>query len=72
VLCLAGSGDRINPPSTVSRIAARYHGRARFEEIRGHSHWLIDEPGWEKIATRAMEWLDSVSVADGVGAKQRD
>jgi pimeloyl-ACP methyl ester carboxylesterase len=65
VLCLVGSGDKINPPSTVSRVASRYQGRARFEEIRGHSHWLIGEPGWEKVAARALDWLDSVLVADG-------
>jgi len=60
VLCLVGSGDKINPPSTVSRIVSRYHGRARFEEIKGHSHWLLGEPGWEKIAAKAITWLDSV------------
>jgi pimeloyl-ACP methyl ester carboxylesterase len=59
-LCLVGSGDKINPPSTVSRIAARYHGRGRFEEIKGHSHWLIGEPGWEKLAARSMAWLETV------------
>jgi non-heme chloroperoxidase len=64
VLCLAGSGDKINPPSTVSRIAARYQGRGKFEEIKGHSHWLIGEPGWEKIAARAMAWLESVLTAE--------
>lgn len=69
VLCLVGSGDKINPPSTVSRIAARYQGRACFEEVKGHSHWLIGEPGWEKIAARAAAWLDSMSVAEGVAAK---
>ena len=55
VLCLVGSDDKINPPSTVARIAARYQGRARLEELKGHSHWLIGEPGWEKIAARAAE-----------------
>jgi pimeloyl-ACP methyl ester carboxylesterase len=59
-LCLAGSDDKINPPSTVARIAARYQGRARFEEIAGHSHWLVGEPGAEKIAARAVAWLDEV------------
>jgi pimeloyl-ACP methyl ester carboxylesterase len=69
VLCLVGSGDKINPPSTVSRIAARYRGRARFEEVKGHSHWLIGEPGWEKIAATAFDWLDSVLNAESVGAR---
>ncbi len=60
VLCLAGSDDRINPPSTVRRIAERYNGRATFEELSGHSHWPIGEPGWEKIAERSLAWLDQV------------
>lgn len=60
MLCLAGSRDRINPPGTVRSIAQRYRGRAVFEELHGHSHWLIGEPGWEKIADRALDWLDSV------------
>jgi pimeloyl-ACP methyl ester carboxylesterase len=60
ILCLGGSEDLINPPSTVQRIAERYHGRAVFEELEGHSHWLIGEPGWERIAARACDWLDDV------------
>jgi pimeloyl-ACP methyl ester carboxylesterase len=57
VLCLAGQHDRINPPSTVRRIAERYGDHATFEEFPGQSHWLIGEPGWEKIAARALGWL---------------
>lgn len=61
ILCLAGAKDRINPPSMVRRIARRYGGRARFEELPGHSHWLIGEPGWERIAIGALDWLDRVA-----------
>lgn len=64
VLCLVGADDKINPPSTVSRIAARYHGRAVFEELKGHSHWLIGEKGCETIAARAIGWLDKVLVPE--------
>ncbi len=60
VLCMVGADDKINPPSTVARIAARYGSRARFEEVKGHSHWLIGEPGWEAIAARALAWLESI------------
>lgn len=69
ILCLAGASDRINPPETVRRIARRYDGRARYEELPGHGHWLPGEPGWEKIANGALEWLlrvlgrDAESVA---------
>jgi non-heme chloroperoxidase len=59
-LCLAGARDRVNPPLTVRRLARRYGGRARYEELAGHSHWLIGEPGWEKIANGSLSWLSRV------------
>jgi len=57
LLFLTGSEDRINPPSTVARIAALYKDRATAEVLDGMGHWLIGEPGWEKLAQRALEWL---------------
>lgn len=61
VLCLAGAQDRVNPPRTVASIAKRYRERGAFEEFKGHSHWLIGEPGWERIAGRAAAWLKEVA-----------
>lgn len=70
ILCLGGSHDKINPPETVKRIAERYKGRAIFEEIAAHSHWLVGEPGWEKIAARTLRWIDELTAAgDKVGRK---
>jgi len=60
VWCVAGENDKINPPSTVQRVAARYGDLATFHEIPNHSHWLIEEPGWEDIAAVALAWLKSV------------
>ncbi|HEY6578876.1 MAG TPA: alpha/beta hydrolase [Rhizomicrobium sp.] len=60
ILCLVGSRDRVNPPATVRRVARRYGGRARYEELPDHSHWLIGEPGWERIAAGCLEWLQRV------------
>ena len=57
MLFLTGSEDRINPPSTVARIAALYKDRATAEVLDGMGHWLIGEPGWEKLAARALAWL---------------
>jgi non-heme chloroperoxidase len=57
LLFLTGSEDRINPPSTVARIAALYKNRATAEVLNGMGHWLIGELGWEKLAQRALEWL---------------
>jgi pimeloyl-ACP methyl ester carboxylesterase len=59
LLFLTGSDDRINPPSTVARIAALYKERATAEVLDGMGHWLIGEPGWEMLATRSLEWLKS-------------
>ena len=60
LLLLTGSEDRINPPSTVARIAALYQGCATAEVLNGMGHWLIGEPGWEKLAVRALEWLEAI------------
>ena len=60
ILAIAGGEDRINPPGTVERIAALYKERATYEKISGMSHWLIGEPGWEKVADRALAWLASI------------
>ena len=57
ILCLTGSDDRINPPSTVAKIAALYKNRATAEILDGMGHWLIGEPGWERLAARALDWL---------------
>jgi non-heme chloroperoxidase len=61
ILCIVGARDRVNPPATVRRVAGRYGGRAQFEELPDHSHWLVGEPRWENVAARAVSWLDEVS-----------
>jgi pimeloyl-ACP methyl ester carboxylesterase len=57
VLCIAGGRDRVNPPETVKRIAARYKENATYKEYPEMSHWLIGEPGWEAVADDTLAWL---------------
>jgi pimeloyl-ACP methyl ester carboxylesterase len=64
ILCLGGRHDVINPPSTLRRLVLRYGAHAEFEEFAGHSHWLIGEPGWERIAERCIAWLAAKGFAD--------
>ncbi|MGN6515930.1 MAG: alpha/beta hydrolase [Rhizomicrobium sp.] len=64
MLCLVGAKDRVNPPGTVRAVARRYRKHASFEEIPDHSHWLLGEPGWEKIAQRAAGFFENISAAD--------
>jgi pimeloyl-ACP methyl ester carboxylesterase len=65
VLCVAGTRDKVNPPGTVYNIAQRYKKLATFEELPNHSHWLIGEPGWEKIADRVANWFESDTIQTG-------
>lgn len=60
ILCFGGAHDRVNPAAGVRRLARRYGGRARYEELPGRSHWLIGEPGWEKVASGTLMWLERV------------
>ena len=60
VLCLVGARDRINPPGTARSIARRYRALGTCEELAGHSHWLIGEPGWESIAERVLEFFETI------------
>jgi non-heme chloroperoxidase len=60
ILCVSGARDRVNSPGTVRSVAQRYRGRARYEVLEGYSHWLVGEPGWEKIAGLALAWLSEI------------
>ena len=60
VLIVAGEEDRIHPISVTRKIAEKYKGVATYKELSGHAHWIIGEPGWQKIAEDIEEWLHQV------------
>ncbi len=60
LLILAGAEDRIITRSASRRLAARYGRRARYVELEDHAHWLMGEPGWQKIAEICAEWLADI------------
>ena len=60
LLFLTGSEDRINPPSTVAASRPSMATAPPREVLDGMGHWLIGEPGWERLAKRALVWLDSL------------
>ena len=60
MLFLAGEADRISPPGTIQRTAALYKDYAACETMPGMSHWLVGEPGWEKVCNRALSWLEAL------------
>jgi len=42
----------------VKKIADRYMPSCTYMEIGGHAHWVIREPGWEKLAAYIHTWLE--------------
>lgn len=64
ILALAGGRDRVNPASTVRRIAGRFPAsQAAFHEFPEMSHWMIEEPGWENVADLSLAWLRAKGLA---------
>lgn len=58
LLMLTGTDDRLTPVSIAKRTAEYYGGKARFEALRGHAHWLPGETGWEHIAARTARFFE--------------
>jgi len=65
VLILAGSEDRIVSAQTSRRIAALYGERATFVEVPDHGHFLPMEPGWERLAELAADWMAKLPKGNG-------
>jgi hypothetical protein len=53
-------------PKMVAKTARRYH--AALVELGGHSHWLMEEPGWEEGAAAIEHWLCEVELRLSRGA----
>ncbi|TGK05070.1 alpha/beta hydrolase [Leptospira semungkisensis] len=56
VLILAGKDDRIIPNRVTKAIARKYEN-SEYVVFPNHAHWLLDEPGKEKIFETMFEWL---------------
>ena len=56
VLVISGTKDRMTPPSVVRKVAKKYRG-STYKEFKNHAHWIVGEPGWEKIAGFIADWL---------------
>ena len=53
---LGGADDAIFPPGEVQRTARAYGTTAAIYPGMGHN--LMLEPGWERVATDVLAWLD--------------
>ena len=57
VLVIAGSEDRVTPPSLVRKVAKKYETVSTYKEFKNHAHWVVAEPGWQEIAEYVASWL---------------
>ncbi len=62
VLLVSGGKDRVVSAAVVHTSAKRYKGNADYVEFSDHSHWLLDENGWEDVADRCINWLKKAVV----------
>ncbi len=58
VLVAGAQKDRSTPLALVRKIADRYGNVSTYKEFENHSHWLINEPGWQDVAAAAHEWIE--------------
>ena len=59
-LTIAASQDRVTLPQGVRKVAAKYARSplaGDFIEYASHAHWIIDEPGTDKVAADILGWL---------------
>ena len=59
VLVVGAGRDHATPAFVARAVARRYTGAAHmeFEEM---AHWVLSEPGWERVARAVLGWLDEL------------
>lgn len=68
LLLIAGSDDRIIPPSLNRANWRKYRrspARTDFKVFPGRTHAIIAQPGWEEVARYAAQWLATVGARGG-------
>ena len=62
LLFVAAEKDRLTPPGVVRRTAARFAHVSDYIEYPSQGHWVVGQPGWERVADDAATWLDGKTV----------
>ena len=68
LIAVSGSDDRFVPPRVGRSLARKYH--APWWLYPDHAHYLIAEPGWERIAGDVERW--AAHVTQRAGQPERD
>ncbi len=62
VLIIGGKEDRITPVSVTRSVANKYSLSATYREMENHAHWIVGEPGWEKVAQLIEDWIKKLPL----------
>jgi pimeloyl-ACP methyl ester carboxylesterase len=62
LLFVAAEKDRLTPPGVVRRAAARFAHVSDYLEYPNQGHWVVGQPGWQRVADDAATWLDGKTV----------
>jgi pimeloyl-ACP methyl ester carboxylesterase len=63
VLVIGGAQDRATPIADVRRVADKYKKiGGEYREYPDNAHWIIDEPGTDKVIEDIAAWLDAKGV----------
>lgn len=62
LLVVGARHDRITPVPVVRRIARRYGAVATYHELPDHAHWVLGEPGWERVADLVAGWVEGLPI----------
>ncbi len=41
----------------IRKIAWKYKPLSTYKEFEHHAYWLLEEPGWEKVAIYVDDWI---------------
>lgn len=64
-LTIAATKDRATLAKAVRKVAAKYAASpvpGDFLEYKQHAHWIIDEPGTDKVVADISAWLEKAGT----------
>jgi pimeloyl-ACP methyl ester carboxylesterase len=59
MLSIGAEDDRFLPSRIARAISSKYH--CEYREYSGHGHYIVGEPGWERVADDVAGWLEERS-----------
>ena len=59
LLFVGAEKDQLVPPGVVRRTARQFAHVSDHAEYRDQGHWVLGQPGWDRVAEDTMTWLDA-------------